>query len=44
MTSDSRDPKQRILEAAVDLFAQKGFAATGVRIREQPWRKAGIVV
>ncbi len=25
------DPKQRILEAAISLFAQKGFAAVGVR-------------
>jgi AcrR family transcriptional regulator len=25
------DPKKRILEAAIDLFSQKGFAAVGVR-------------
>jgi len=28
---DSSDPKKRILEAAISLFAQKGFAAVGVR-------------
>ena len=30
-TKKEKDPKQRILEAAVDLFAGKGFSATGVR-------------
>jgi AcrR family transcriptional regulator len=29
--SDSSDPKQRILNAAISLFSQKGFAAVGVR-------------
>jgi len=28
---DSSDPKKRILAAAISLFAQKGFAAVGVR-------------
>jgi AcrR family transcriptional regulator len=28
---DSPEPRQRILDAAVSLFAQKGFAAVGVR-------------
>ncbi len=29
--SSEAEPKQRILQAAIELFAQKGFAATGVR-------------
>ncbi len=28
---ETKTPKERILDAAIDLFAQKGFAATGVR-------------
>lgn len=28
---NNREPKQRILEAAISLFAQKGFASVGVR-------------
>jgi AcrR family transcriptional regulator len=28
---DNREPKQRILEAAISLFAQRGFASVGVR-------------
>ena len=31
MGADTSDPKKRILEAAVSLFAAKGFAAVGVR-------------
>jgi AcrR family transcriptional regulator len=30
-TQDASDPKQEILEAAIGLFARKGFSATGVR-------------
>jgi AcrR family transcriptional regulator len=31
MTEPDQGPRERILEAAIDLFATKGFAATGVR-------------
>jgi AcrR family transcriptional regulator len=31
MNPDSTDPKQRILNTAIALFARKGFSATGVR-------------
>jgi AcrR family transcriptional regulator len=31
MDRDNSDPKKRILAAAISLFAQKGFAAVGVR-------------
>ena len=31
MGKEAKDPKQRILEKATSLFAQKGYAAVGVR-------------
>lgn len=38
-TAGSGEPKERILQAAIDLFSQKGFAATGVR---EIARQAGV--
>ena len=45
MTEEQKNAKQRIFDAALSLFAQKGYAAVGVReIAEKDWNVIDIVI